>query len=163
MVAGVVASRGVQVACWGATWLGSGRTFDALGVKGALILIFFILPMVSAMVCSSFACTEVNDGLDHYEFMTVDKTIMCSSTLEGVQTVNPRYTDALLFATIMIFVWPIGMPLAYGTLLWHYREKIAERTSRQGEKELATISFLFRYGLAPPPSILYLLHQSSHP
>ena len=104
IVSAVAAVRGIQVACWGASWLGNGGAFDGLGVKGALILIFFILPMVSTMICSSFACTKFNDGLDSYEFMTADLSIECERTVGGDTIVNPIYTEAVHFAIVMIFV-----------------------------------------------------------
>ena len=39
------------------------------GVKAMLIMLFFILPPVSNIICSTFGCRKFYDGTGHDEFM----------------------------------------------------------------------------------------------
>ena len=63
-------------------------------------VMYFVLPTVSTIICSTFPVTELDNGdgtVDSY--MSVDM---------GIEANGPRYEDLLLFATIMVVVWPVG-------------------------------------------------------
>ena len=80
---------------------------------------------------------------------------MCS---EGDMN-TAKYEFIFVFALLMVFVVPIGIPAVLFALMWSKREAIEERATRRGGDELKYLSFLFRLvsygsqGVTPTPHI----------
>ena len=76
-------------------------------------------------------CEDVGDGS---RFMQADYNIDCSSS---------RYQSSRSFATLMVLVYPAGVPMAYFALLYYGRNP----DSRVAEEATAVSQ------LAPPPIV----------
>jgi len=74
---------------------------------------FTILPGITTKIFNSYPCTNIDplneDNHVDDEFLRVDLSVSCSSEL---------YTLGISWATLMIIVYPIGIPLFYFTLLF---------------------------------------------
>ena len=98
--------------------------------------LFFLVPTIATIVCSTLAVTEFDNGDGTFDrFMTADMSIAAT---------GPRYDSLILYAWIMMVVWVLGFPLALFTLLFSKRGEIESRNSRRGGEDLKTLSFLFR-------------------
>ena len=73
-------------------WEGFGSSAIAL----ALFLIFLLYPSTSSMIFSTFICEDIDDG---QSYLRADYAINCAS---------PEHTFATSFASVMLFVYPIG-------------------------------------------------------
>ena len=85
-------------------------------------LSYLILPMVSTTIFKMFICTNIDphnetSGESNY-YLTADLNISCSSTY---------YKKGVLYACLMILVYPIGIPALYMHLLYQYRYEIMNR------------------------------------
>jgi len=113
-----------------------GRVTRGTGTKGVLMLLFYLLPTTSAIILSAFQCSSFDDGTDEpFEVMTIDMAVDCSS---------PERQRILAFASVMVAVYPVGVPCGIGFMLWLRRGEIAARATRGGGTPLTTLSFLFR-------------------
>ena len=84
----------------------------------ALLVLFALVPSVSARVFSTFSCERFgyNDALhEHRYFLLADMTVECS--VHGVWRSNEFTGLAIAFVAL----WPVGVPLLFGTLLWASR------------------------------------------
>ena len=81
-----------------------------------LALLFLVLPVISRVVCQSFRC-ETYDGGDNgdHSFLFVDSSLDCDSD---------RYGIMLIFALIMMLVYPVGAPLALFVLLLQHKQRL---------------------------------------
>jgi hypothetical protein len=76
-----------------------------------------ILSMVSTVIFSTFGCTEFDDNGDGSSwFLTVQLSLPCDES----QTRN-QYT---IFASLMVMVYPCGIPLLMYTTLFYLRDEI---------------------------------------
>ncbi|GMH50654.1 hypothetical protein TL16_g00835 [Triparma laevis f. inornata] len=67
-------------------------------VMSAILMVSFVfLPSASFVVFQSFSCGEDN-------LLSADPTVNCEST---------EYSLIILYALVMLFVWPIGVPVYY--------------------------------------------------
>jgi hypothetical protein len=83
-----------------------------------LILTYIVLPGVSSILFRFFECQNVDpDGviLGSQRYMTADYSISCDS--------NRRYFG-LVWNIIMIFVYPVGIPVMYLTLLYQVGDNL---------------------------------------
>eukprot|EP01041_Mallomonas_annulata_P004083 gene4083-8120_t len=79
---------------------------------------YLILPGVSKSVVESFPCKNIDpDGATGRSvyILSVDPSIDCTSS---------RYKLGVLWAVIMIFVYPVGIPCMYYLLLFRYKDEI---------------------------------------
>ena len=60
-------------------------------------LIFLLYPSTSALIFSAFICEDIDDG---QSYLRADYAINCAS---------PEHTLATSFATLMLFVYPVGV------------------------------------------------------
>lgn len=78
---------------------------------GAIILMtFLVYSSVSSAVFRAFACDDLEDG---YSYLRTDYRILCDS---------PRHKAFQVYAGLMIAVYPLGIPLLYGILLFRKRK-----------------------------------------
>ncbi|GMI40505.1 hypothetical protein TrCOL_g10999 [Triparma columacea] len=75
-----------------------------------LAMTFLILPAVSIKIFTTFACHNFDDATS---FLKSDYSINCK---------DPAHNFYSLYATGMILVYPIGIPLMYFVLLWRKRD-----------------------------------------
>ena len=85
-----------------------------------LVLTFLVLPTVSVKIFSTFACHAFDNGRS---FLKVDYSIDCQA---------PQHSQFVQFASLMVLVYPIGIPAMYYYLLW---KKKALLDPGQEEKE----------------------------
>ena len=74
-----------------------------------LTLTFILLPSVSVKIFSTFACHDFDTGAS---FLKVDYSIDCNTG---------THTAVMLFAGVMIIIYPVGVPVMYFFLLWRKR------------------------------------------
>ena len=90
-------------------------------------LSYLVLPAVTTIIFKMFLCTNVDpDGEDSSTadlFLTADMNISCTS---------PYYYRGVVYACLMIILYPVGIPLAYFVLLYRSREEIRTRVSVDG-------------------------------
>ena len=100
----------------------------------SLYVAFIVLPMASTKIFRSFLCTKFSED-DHY--LAADLNISCDSEL---------YEIMRAFASISIAIFPIGIPLAFWTILRINRKAISSRdVTKLCPPELRHISMLFEY------------------
>jgi len=97
-----------------------GRRNDAstMGLRNKifssfLLVTFLILPTMSVKIFSTFACKEFDEGFGTY--LKVDYSIHCESN---------EHATYKLYAYLMIFVYPIGIPMLYYRLLRDVADKL---------------------------------------
>jgi hypothetical protein len=126
-------------------------TEDANLLYGKYLLIFLIgsflvLPGISIYIFRTFTCINLDPdsevkGDDVY--LMADYSISCTSE---------AYYRARSYAVIMVFVYPIGVPLVYYLLLWSHKSLILRRKEielSEYEKKLI-LPFSSLYGAYEP-------------
>jgi hypothetical protein len=87
---------------------------------------YLILPMVTTTIFQTFLCTNIDPDHENptepSHYLTADLSISCSSS---------EYKDWRIYAILMIFVYPIGIPALYFTLLYFNREEIMQRDDEE--------------------------------
>lgn len=97
----------------------------------------------SAFRCRSFEeATLGEDGIESVEvyFQRADLSTKCSAGDEWTD----EYRYNIVYAVLMIAVFPVGVPLVLFSLLRLKRFAIEHRWTRRGGPELENLSFLFR-------------------
>ena len=115
-----------------------GDFMSGYSIKAIILFVYIILPTVSTIVCSVFSCDDFDggDGDDLIIVMTADASVDCTSD---------KYRHFIYpLAWAMVFVWPVGVPLATYALLWAHRERIETRKTRSGDSSLGAIAFMYR-------------------
>lgn len=88
-------------------------------VSMALLITFLVYSSVSSTVFRMFACEELDDG--NY-YLRADYDIECDSR---------QHRALQLYATVMIFVYPVGIPALYAFLLCANRGAIKDGHRRE--------------------------------
>ena len=78
-----------------------------------ILILFFTMPPVSSVIFSVFKCRYFEDSDEWY--LVVDYSIQC----EGEER-----TAWLLFALIMVLIYPVGITVSFGALLYSERHKV---------------------------------------
>ena len=119
------------------------------------MVLFYLLPTTATTICRAMACEtfQLDFNGDHVEkWMLADLSISCDS--------NPTYDAILVYAILMILVYPIGIPMFFTVLLWRNRAAIENRESPGGDESINHLEFLFssygerdapRLSRSPPP------------
>jgi hypothetical protein len=68
-------------------------------------VLYVFLPVASRVVFGIFACETFDDGTI---MLVADYSLSCS---------DERYMSYRFFSIAMLFVWPVGVPLAFTGLL----------------------------------------------
>lgn len=100
-------------------------------VSMALLVTFLVYSSVSAAVFQTFACEHLADGK---EYLRADYRIECDSS---------RHKALQVYAAIMIFVYPVGIPLLYAILLYRNRRVLMYENAREASPKVQTISDLW--------------------
>lgn len=78
-----------------------------------LILAFFVYSPVSYKIFQEFACDELDDG---QSYLRADYSITCETSRHGWYEI---------YASIMVGVYPVGIPAAFAALLfWHRHDLV---------------------------------------
>ncbi|CAM9749701.1 unnamed protein product [Ectocarpus sp. 4 AP-2014] len=83
--------------------------------KALLLLTFLVYSSVSSMVFQTFACETLDDDV---EYLRADYRIHCTDT---------KHKAFEAYAWIMIFIYPVGIPLLYAFLLFQRRDVLADK------------------------------------
>ena len=101
-----------------------------------IVLIFFILPSTSSVIFSAFPCVSFDQGDGHViSYQQVDFSLMCADQGEN----TPERMDMMIYASLMVAIFPFGMPLMLFALMYSKREAIEERETRRGGPELTWV------------------------
>ncbi|CAN0046228.1 unnamed protein product, partial [Phaeothamnion confervicola] len=90
-----------------------------------LTLTFLIYSTVSTAVFQTFACDDLR-GAGAAQYLRADYSIQCYT---------PTHTVYMTYAAFMALVYPIGIPLVYGWMLWAQRRRIAVSRATMPEAE----------------------------
>jgi hypothetical protein len=114
---------------WNAPALGRQQAY----AFSFLMLTFLVLANTSSILFNYFSCQtfpEAENGPQSY--LTSDYSINCSSE---------RYLLYQIYAGVMIFVFPFGIPMMYTTLLWKYRKEFSDS---KWKSSVPSLGFLVR-------------------
>jgi hypothetical protein len=96
-----------------------------------LYFTYLVFPSVSTTIFQTFLCTDIDPSHSYTSsgdfYLTSDMTISCSSSY---------YYNWRLYAILMIFVYPVGIPVLYASLLWSVRKEISSRPSAHLRRKL---------------------------
>ncbi|GMI14345.1 hypothetical protein TrVE_jg11238 [Triparma verrucosa] len=93
---------------------------------------YIVFAGVSTTVLDTYNCKTYGD--DPTEYLVSDQSLSCGSEQHQVY---------VLYASIMIFVYPVGIPLLYFVLLWMKRKQLREERLRDEDPSLLKTSFLW--------------------
>ncbi|CAN0502464.1 unnamed protein product, partial [Scytosiphon promiscuus] len=79
-----------------------------------LLLTFLVYSSTSSTVFQTFACETLEDGI---EYLRADYRIHCT---------DAKHKAFEVYAGIMVFVYPFGIPLLYAFLLYQHRDVLAD-------------------------------------
>ncbi len=111
----VGSTRSVQSATTTTTEVTTGtvreakRRVKSAHISAALLLTFFVYSKVSSTLFQAFACDELHgDG----NYLRADYRIKCTST---------KHSIFQAYSVLMMLVYPLGIPVVYGVLLYRCR------------------------------------------
>ncbi len=81
-------------------------------VQLALVLVFVVYPGVATEVVKAFRCQDFDDGAS---LLRADLRISCTS---------PRFATMLVYALVMVAVYPVGIPATLFFVLWRHRRRL---------------------------------------
>ena len=93
-------------------------------VSMALLITFLVYSSVSSVVFQMFVCDELDDG---NLYLRADYTIMCDS---------PKHRALQIYASIMILLYPLGIPTLYACLLFRHRRILQSERDREESLEV---------------------------
>eukprot|EP00903_Cladosiphon_okamuranus_P011652 g10960.t1 len=99
-------------------------------MSAALLVTFFVYSNVSSVVFQTFACEELDDGRD---YLRADYRIECDSH---------EHRRAMVYASFMVFLYPLGIPTLYATLLFRNRNVLNDETVRDQTVRRGEVSFV---------------------
>jgi len=95
---------------------------DSTGL--ALLVVYGMLPVTSATIFSTFGCEDFDDGSS---LLRTDYSVSC---------LDADYAFFKLYALIMVFVWPVGVPALFACILVLLRKALRNTaTDEHGELE----------------------------
>ena len=89
---------------------------------------------MSTTICESFVCSEFDTGDGTVRYMTADMRVECDSD---------EHASITSYATLMLGLLPVGVPLAMHGILWMNRHAIETRNTRTGDEELEHLAVWF--------------------
>ena len=106
-----------------------------------LMTLFALVPSVASTIFATFSCdgfgtsdlhgNEGREGRVH--FLQVDLSVPCYHSL--------TYATLVRHAKILIFIWPVGVPLLFGFLLFICRNSIVQ--GKEDDELARAISFIY--------------------
>lgn len=91
------------------------RAVNHKHMSAALFIAFIVYSPVSFTVFQTFMCHTLDDGVS---YLRADYSLTCTTT---------QHTAFTAYASFMIFVFPIGIPVMYASLLAANRKDLAKR------------------------------------
>ena len=96
-------------------------------ISAALFVVFFVYASVSFTVLSAFKCEELDNGVS---YLRADYSLTCSGAL---------YSGFTIYATCMVFVYPIGIPLFVAC--WLFKNQVdLQKPDRETKEHLEPFS-----------------------
>ena len=87
-----------------------------------LLVLYGMLPVTSATIFSTFGCEDFDDGSS---MLRTDYSVSC---------LDANYASFKQYALVMVFVWPVGVPALFGTILVSNRKVLRNAaTDEHGE------------------------------
>ena len=96
-----------------------------------LVLTYMVFVSVSMTIFYTFGCRTYGDNPER--FLALDQSISCDTE---------KHKNYMIYASVMIFVYPIGITTLYLLLLWSNRQALTE-DKREDNKKLHKIAFLW--------------------
>jgi hypothetical protein len=84
----------------------------ATAVSRLFLLIFLLYPSLTNKIFQAFACRDFGPGIS---VLQADYTVDCGSA---------EYMGLWAFCSVLVLLWPIGMPTALFLAMYHVRDKI---------------------------------------
>jgi hypothetical protein len=108
-----------------------------------LAMTFLIYSTVSTTVFQTFACDTIDDSATtKTSYLRADYSIQCGTA---------EHTLYRVYASIMVIIYPLGIPALYACLLWRKRHKLSSNNkssvrvlNRHDENELRSTRFLWK-------------------
>jgi hypothetical protein len=97
-------------------------------MPAVLVLTFLLVPSASTQIFMTYNCNPVE-----YDHSTGDVRRYLHDDL-SLSCTTDEYRDLENIANVMKFLWPIGVPVLYGVLLWLCRHEL--RTGTAGDTKL---------------------------
>ncbi|GMH77019.1 hypothetical protein TL16_g07263 [Triparma laevis f. inornata] len=97
-----------------------------------LSITYIVFAGVSTTILDTYNCKTYGDELT--EYMVSDQSLACDT---------PAHETYLTYASAMIFVYPVGIPLLYFGLLWMDRKHLRVQKLREENPSLLKTSFLW--------------------
>ena len=98
--------------------------------SAGLLVTFFMYSSVSSAVFKTFVCDPLDDGV---EYLRADYSLTCSSS---------KHDAYKVYASVMLFVYPIGMPAAFAWWLTRHRHDL-RKPGRETVPRLQSFSGLW--------------------
>ena len=93
------------------------------------LMIFLLYPALTAKIFEAFRCRELGDELDGAKVLLVDYTVDCNSA---------HYSIILSVASVLVLLWPIGVP----AMLFYQLYKHKQLIQAEDEDTLKEFSFI---------------------
>ena len=94
--------------------------------------VFSVYSSVSSVVFQMFACDDLDD---HKLYLQADYTITCDS---------PKHRALQIYASLMIFLYPVGIPTLYAYLLFRHRRILQNERGREESLEVMPTLVLWK-------------------
>ena len=98
-------------------------------VSMTLLVTFLVYSSASSIVFQMFACDDLDDG---NLYLRADYTIACDS---------PKHRALQIYASLMILLYPMGIPTLYACLLFRHR-RILQKSEKDREESLEVMPTL---------------------
>ncbi|CAN0363396.1 unnamed protein product, partial [Scytosiphon promiscuus] len=109
-------------------------------VSIVLLLTFLVYSSVSSILFQMFACDDVGDGK---KYLRADYRVECDSS---------KHIAFQIYAGFMIFLYTVGIPALYASLLFRDRAVLKDEVSREASQRTQSFSDLWT---PYKPSIFY--------
>ena len=93
-------------------------------ISMALLVTFLVYSSVSSVVFQMFACDDLDD---RNLYLRADYTITCDS---------PKHRALQIYASLMIVLYPVGIPTLYACLLFSHRRTLQSERGREESPEV---------------------------
>ncbi|GMH57413.1 hypothetical protein TL16_g02375 [Triparma laevis f. inornata] len=108
------------------------KKFADLAWSAFLILTYIVFASVSTTVFDTFNCSKIGD--DPHVWLARDHSIDCKS---------PLHIKYKTYATVMVFVYPLGIPALYATVLFRSRTRLMS-VDRDFDPTIQKLGFLWQ-------------------
>ena len=101
-------------------------------VSMVLLVTFLVYSSVSSVVFKMFVCDDLDD---RKIYLRADYTITCDS---------PKHRALQIYASLMIFLYPVGIPTLYACLLFTHRRILQNEKGREESLEVMSTLDLWK-------------------